>query len=69
MRADDPTVLLDDLPVDPVVNMRFDRLLKVGYPQAAAAAIAVKRSIDLHEAEALVTEKGCDPKVAADILL
>ena len=60
---------LDALVVDPVTNHRFDALIEAGYARTAAAAIAVSRAIDLHEAVDLIKVKGCDPKLAADILL
>ena len=60
---------LDEMQVDPVTNHRFDTLLAAGYGRTAAAAIAVRRDIDLHFAEELVRVKGCDPEVAASILL
>ena len=65
----DPIVELDELEVDPVTNWRFDALIEVGYTNLEAAAIAVKREIDLHFAVEMVTMKGCKPSVAASILL
>ena len=69
--ANDPGSPVYGMPgyTDPVVDWRLHRLLEAGYETTAAAAIAVKREIDLHEAVRLVTEKGCPPERAAAILL
>lgn len=53
---------------DPVTDWRLKNLLDAGYDTTAAAAIAVKREIDLHQAVTLV-QQGCAPSVAAAILL
>ena len=54
---------------DKVTDWRMHELFRAGYNRTAAAAIAVKRDIDLHYAVALVREKGCDPDTATKILL
>ena len=65
---EDPIEALDALVVDPTTNWRFDTLLEAGFSNLEAAAIAAKREIDLHRAVDMV-QKGCDPSVAAAILL
>ena len=52
---------------DRVDSWRLRQLLDAGYPLLTAELIAAS-SADLHQALELV-EAGCDPKVAADILL
>lgn len=52
---------------DKIVGWRFDELERAGYG-IFAAAIAARCDIDLHLAVEIV-ERGCDPKVAAEILL
>jgi hypothetical protein len=54
---------------DPVLDWRMKELFRAGYDRTASAAIAAKREIDLHDAVDLILTKGCDPKVAAAILL
>jgi len=54
---------------DKVTDWRMHELFRAGYDRTAAAAIAVKRDIDLHYAVSLVREKGCDPTLATKILL
>jgi hypothetical protein len=55
-----------------VENWRIEELIRIGYSSDDAVQIAARHSgpdaIDLHEAIGLVAN-GCDPKVAADILL
>jgi hypothetical protein len=71
MEPEEPAVEthIDGIEIDPVTNHRFDRLREVGYSGTAAAAVAVRRDIDLHVAVDLVAVKGCEPRLAADILL
>ena len=47
---------------------RRQALLRAGYDERAAAAIATRPEVDLHGAVDLV-ERGCPPDVAARILL
>jgi len=69
--ANDPGSELYGMPgyTDKEVDWRLHVLVEAGYPTVSAAAIAVKKDIDLHRAVALVKEKGCPVELAADILL
>ncbi len=51
-----------------VEGWRLHVLVEAGYPPALAEQIAQSRA-DLHEAVTLVTERGCSPELAAQILL
>ena len=51
---------------DPVINMRFERLLKAGYEANHALELATNRSIDLHKAEDLA--RASSPDLAFQIL-
>ena len=57
--------------VDPgarVLSWRVEQLIAVGYDSDAAFVLALDRSVDLHEATALV-RRGCPPETAFRILL
>lgn len=49
-------------------DWRLKRLLDAGFPIEQASEIAIRSDIDLHQALQLV-ERGCDPELAARILL
>lgn len=51
-----------------VESWRLHVLMEAGYPLPLAERIAAALEADLHEAVELVG-KGCDPRVAAEILL
>ena len=51
-----------------VETWRLHVLIEAGYPLPLAERIA-QSDADLHEAVALVTDRGCGPDVAAQILL
>ena len=51
-----------------VVDWREEELLRAGYPPVAARRLARRHDIDLHKAVDLL-RAGCDPKLAARILL
>lgn len=51
-----------------VESWRLHVLIEAGYPLPIAEKIAAALEADLHEAVELVG-KGCDPRVAAEILL
>jgi hypothetical protein len=51
-----------------VVDWREEELLRAGYPPVVARRLARRHDIDLHKAVDLV-RAGCDPTVAARILL
>lgn len=56
-----------------ITSWRYDRLLEAGYSKLHAKQISERYTgydaIDLHRAIELVTIKGADPHVAADILI
>lgn len=58
---------------DRVEKWRVRELIEAGFSADNAVKIAARHlgpdAIDLHEAIELVVEKGCDPELAADILL
>ena len=58
--------------VDPelerIESWRLEKLEKAGYAQDDAALIAARHDIDLHFAVGLL-EKGCEPALAAKIVL
>jgi hypothetical protein len=51
-----------------VESWRLHVLMEAGYPLPLAERIA-RSGADLHEAVLLVTERGCRPELAAEILL
>ena len=51
-----------------VESWRLHVLIEAGYPTPLAERVA-QSDADLHDAVALVAEKGCTPEVAAQILL
>jgi hypothetical protein len=51
-----------------VQEWREEELLRAGYPNPLARRLALRHDIDLHQAVDLV-RAGCDPKLAARILL
>jgi hypothetical protein len=48
---------------------RFNTLFNAGYPLELARRLADDSSVDLHRAVELVVDRGCDPGLAARILL
>ncbi len=53
---------------DVVEAWRFEELMRAGYPEPAAAAIAQRFDIDLHWAASLLRQ-GCPPEIAVAILI
>jgi hypothetical protein len=51
-----------------VESWRLHVLMEAGYPLPLAERIAQSEA-DLHQAVDLITERGCSPEVAAQILL
>ena len=51
-----------------VESWRFEVLLRAGYPPTLANALARERAADLHLAARLL-ENGCEPELAAAIVL
>jgi hypothetical protein len=51
-----------------VLEWRLEQLERAGYLGEAAAVLAERRDVDLHEALRLVAA-GCPPELAASILL
>jgi hypothetical protein len=51
-----------------IQRWRAGELVRVGFEPAAAAAIAARFDVDLHDAIALV-RAGCEPELALQILL
>jgi hypothetical protein len=51
-----------------VEGWRLHVLMEAGYPLPLAEKVA-QSGADLHEAVLLVTERGCRPELAAEILL
>ena len=51
-----------------VEGWRLHVLMEAGYPLPLAERIA-RSNADLHDAVTLVTQRGCRPEVAAEILL
>ncbi|HEV8460346.1 MAG TPA: hypothetical protein VGQ38_06525 [Gaiellaceae bacterium] len=47
---------------------RAEALERAGYPEAAAAEIAMRQDVDLHRAVELL-EQGCSPELALKILI
>jgi hypothetical protein len=47
---------------------RAEALERAGYPEAAAAEIAMRHDVDLHRAVELL-EQGCSPELALKILI
>lgn len=50
-----------------VERWRAQELERAGYPEKAAAELAMRADVDLHRAVELV-RNGCSPELAADIL-
>lgn len=50
-----------------VERWRAQELERAGYPEAAAAELAMRADVDLHRAVELV-RNGCSPELAAEIL-
>lgn len=48
---------------------RLKQLLDAGYPVPLAERLAYNQHVDLHLAVELVTDRGCAPELAADILV
>jgi hypothetical protein len=53
---------------DRVEAWRLEELLRAGYPEDAALALAPRFDVDLHSAVSLL-EQGCPPGVAVAILI
>ena len=51
-----------------VEGWRLHVLMEAGYPLPLAERIA-RSNADLHEAVTIVAERGCNPELAAEILL
>lgn len=51
-----------------VERWRAAELLRVGFAGDDAVALAAQSDVDLHEAIALVVERGCPPELAVRIL-
>ena len=51
-----------------VESWRLHVLIEAGYPLPLAEKVA-QSPADLHEAVTIVAERGCDPQLAAQILL
>jgi hypothetical protein len=51
-----------------VLDWREEELLRAGYPTVTARRLARRHDVDLHTAVDLI-RAGCDPKLAARILL
>ena len=51
-----------------IERWRAERLERAGYDADAAAQLAARPDVDLHQAIGLI-EKGCSPEVALQILL
>ena len=51
-----------------VHGWRLHVLIEAGYPLPLAEKVA-QSDADLHEAVTMVAERGCDPQLAAEILL
>jgi hypothetical protein len=66
--ADDTPDLADTLFTDDVELWRYIVLITASYTKAQAEALAANKTVDLHQAVELVTERGCDPATAFDIL-
>ena len=67
----DQLTLLEDKELDErgkVESWRLHVLIEAGYPLPLAERIA-QSGADLHAAVALVGDRGCDPGLAAQILL
>ena len=50
-----------------MVAWRFEELLRAGYPERDAMALALRAGVDLHTATDLV-RRGCRPETAIRIL-
>jgi hypothetical protein len=66
----DDVIAIDELRDEraKVESWRLHVLIEAGYPLPLAERIA-QSGADLHDAVTLVTRRGCDPDVAARILL
>ena len=65
------SIELEDLRVDGAAEVRawrFESLCRSGYDRDAAAVLAARGEVDLHDAIDLV-RRGCPPALAARILL
>ena len=51
-----------------VESWRLEALERAGYDRKAAAVLACRRDVDLHQAMALI-QRGCSPELALEILL
>jgi hypothetical protein len=70
MEAVDEDVVEESAP-DPaarVLSWRIEQLIAVGFASDDAFVLALDRSVDLHEARALV-RRGCPPQTAFRILV
>ena len=47
---------------------RLEELLRAGYPEIAATALAARSDVDLHSAVSLL-QRGCPPEIAVAILI
>jgi hypothetical protein len=53
---------------DRVEAWRLEELLRAGYPEDAATALAPRFDVDLHRAASLLRQ-GCPPEIAVAILI
>jgi hypothetical protein len=67
MPAADVT-LPEDTELERVERWRIEALERAGYPSDAAAELAARHEVDLHEAIQLL-QRGCAPDLALKILL
>lgn len=58
----------EETEIDRVERWRTEALERVGYDQDAAALLAARHDVDLHQAIELV-ERGCSAEIALQILL
>jgi hypothetical protein len=58
----------DRTEMDRVEAWRLEELLRAGYPDSAASALAPRFDVDLHTAVSLL-QQGCPPEIAVAILI
>jgi hypothetical protein len=60
--------LQDETEIERIEHWRAEALERAGYDPSAAAMLAMRHDVDLHEAEELLA-RGCPPELALRILL
>ena len=60
--------MLYDTEAERIARWRLQELQRAGYDRAAAAELASRADVDLHQAIDLLA-KGCPPELALEILL